>query len=57
MEIKNDIKQNEFNINNLAFAPRDTDDRNRTSPFAYTEENLNLECLVQCKVLRTVILF
>lgn len=36
MEIKNDIKQNEFNINNLAFAPRDTDDRNRTSPFAYT---------------------
>lgn len=36
MEVKNSIKLNDFNISNLEFAPRDTDDRNRTSPFAYT---------------------
>lgn len=36
MEVKNSVKQNDFNISNLGFTPRDTDDRNRTSPFAYT---------------------
>lgn len=36
MEDKNDVESKEFNINNLGFAPKDSDDRNRTSPFAYT---------------------
>lgn len=36
MKNKNDVKSKEFNINNLGFAPKDSDDRNRTSPFAYT---------------------
>lgn len=30
------LKHNDFNINNLSFTPKDSDDRNRTSPFAYT---------------------
>ena len=45
MEVKNSIKLNDFNISNLEFAPRDTDDRNRTSPFAYTDGKFEFRML------------
>lgn len=45
LEVKNSIKLNDFNISNLEFAPRDTDDRNRTSPFAYTDGKFEFRML------------
>lgn len=36
MDVKNSTYNREFNVNNLGYAPKDSDDRNRTSPFAYT---------------------
>lgn len=35
-ELKNDIETQPYSIANLSYVPKDTSDRNRTSPFAFT---------------------
>lgn len=35
-ELKNDVKTQPYAIANLSYVPKDTSDRNRTSPFAFT---------------------
>lgn len=45
IEKKSSLKHNDFNINNLSFTPKDNDDRNRTSPFAYTSGKFEFRML------------
>lgn len=45
IEKKKILKHNEFSINNLSFTPKDNDDRNRTSPFAYTSGKFEFRML------------
>ncbi len=35
-ELKNDVETQPYSIANLSYVPKDTSDRNRTSPFAFT---------------------